>query len=291
MEKLLSWYKKHGRKLPWRRTRDPYKILVSEVMLQQTQVPRVLLYYEKWLTQFPSWRSLAQATNAQVIRAWSGLGYNRRALMLRDVAKTVVGQGVPKSETDWQKLKGIGPYTAAALAVFSLRTRALPIDVNVRRVLGRVFFGKPYPTPKIDRLICENKRIVFGRAHQFYDVPQALFDLSTMICKKKPLCEICPLRTECKTAPRFLSGGVKTPKRSLKKSRERIRIGKKYPDRIYRGRILKLAAHIRGVGLRHVGSVVDPAYTPRDAAWMTAMIERLIADKLVVRRRGRLFVE
>ena len=96
-EKLLRWYKKYGRDLPWRKTRDPYKILISEIMLQQTQVPRVLLFYKKWLTLFPSWKTLAKATNAEVIRAWAGLGYNRRALILRDIAKQVAHGGIPQT--------------------------------------------------------------------------------------------------------------------------------------------------------------------------------------------------
>lgn len=151
--KLLKWYDKHGRDLPWRKTRDPYCILVSELMLQQTQVPRVLVFYPRWLATFPDWHALASASNADVIKAWAGLGYNRRALMLRDIAKQVVEKGVPQSEEAWRELKGIGPYTSAALAAFSLHHRTMPVDTNIRRVLARVLLGKPFPDLKDDDVI------------------------------------------------------------------------------------------------------------------------------------------
>ena len=216
--RLLRWYDRHGRDLPWRKTHDPYKILVSEVMLQQTQVPRMLLFYKKWLQQFPNWKALAGASNAEVVRAWSGLGYNRRALMLRDVARVVAESGVPRSEEDWKKIKGIGPYTAAAVSLFAQNQATLPLDTNVRRVLGRVLLGKPYPQPKNYSLIRANKRIVFGDAKRQADVVQALFDLAAMVCKKRPLCAVCPLRRECKAAPKFLAGKVTIPTRSVKKA-------------------------------------------------------------------------
>ena len=119
-QKLIAWYDANGRDLPWHRSRDPYRILVSEIMLQQTQVPRVLLFYAGWLKRFPDWAALAKASNADVIRAWAGLGYNRRAIVLRDIARQILAQlatcDFRLATFDWQRLKGIGPYTAAALA-------------------------------------------------------------------------------------------------------------------------------------------------------------------------------
>src|SRR5688572_3982677 len=114
-QKLLHWFDHEGRKLPWRDTRDPYRILVSEIMLQQTQVSRVIDFYRAWMKQFPTWNALAKASNSEIIHAWAGLGYNRRGLMLRDIAKQIVHDGIPKSREAWLALKGVGPYTADAL--------------------------------------------------------------------------------------------------------------------------------------------------------------------------------
>ncbi|NBS41699.1 A/G-specific adenine glycosylase, partial [bacterium] len=200
---LLRWYDTHGRDLPWRKTRDPYRILVSEIMLQQTQVSRGLIFYERWLGQFPDWASLAVASNADVIRAWAGLGYNRRALMLRDIARKIVERGVPSTERDWRELKGIGPYTAAAISAFALKQRALPIDTNIRRVLGRLLFGVTYPQPTIDDKIRASIDAILPRRGRFYDVPQSLFDLATMQCAKVPTCATCPMRSVCPAAPKF----------------------------------------------------------------------------------------
>ena len=128
---LLDWLEEHGRDLPWRRTRDPYAILVSEVMLQQTQVERVVPRYLAWLQRWPSVDSLAAATPAGVIREWQGLGYNRRAVQLQRAARWIAAAGWPDDLTE---LPGVGPYTAAALRCFAFGEDVLPVDVNVERV-------------------------------------------------------------------------------------------------------------------------------------------------------------
>src|SRR5919198_6549372 len=133
-QELLAWYAAHGRDLPWRRTRDPYAILVSEVMLQQTQVERVVRRYLAWLARWPTVRALADASPADVIRAWQGLGYNRRALNLHRAARVVAERGWPDDLTE---LPGVGRYTADAIASFALGRPVLPVDTNVRRVLER----------------------------------------------------------------------------------------------------------------------------------------------------------
>lgn len=282
-QKLLRWFDAHGRDLPWRQTRDPYRILVSEIMLQQTQVPRVVLFYAKWLKRFPHWESLARASNADVIRAWAGLGYNRRAIMLRDIARIVSKSGVPISEEDWRALKGVGPYTAAALAAFSLRERAFPIDTTIRRVGDRLLLGVPFPNPKQDeRLRTAGMNFLPARG-RFYDVPQALFDLATAICTKDPSCATCPMRTDCPAAKKFLSGRVRIPKMMIKKTVESRHRDKKYPDRIYRGRILKLIRESKnGVSLKTIGPNIDPAFnTERDEAWLLRMLDRMEKDGMV----------
>ena len=168
---LLSWFDEHGRDLPWRKTRDPYAILVSEVMLQQTQVTRVVPRYLRWLERWPSVEALAAATPADAIREWQGLGYNRRALNLHRAVRQVAADGWPDDLTE---LPGVGRYTADAVARFAFDRPVLPVDVNVRRVLDRTVgsFGP-------------------GSAH-------ALMDLGATVCLARiPRCGVCPLASGC----------------------------------------------------------------------------------------------
>jgi A/G-specific adenine glycosylase len=168
---LLAWYAEHGRDLPWRRTRDPYAILVSEVMLQQTQVARVVPRYTEWLARWPTVDALADASTADIIRAWQGLGYNRRALSLHRAARQIADEGWPDDLTD---LPGVGRYTADAVARFAHEAEVLPVDTNVRRVLERTG-GEFGPST----------------AH-------ALMDLGALVCLARiPRCETCPLAAGC----------------------------------------------------------------------------------------------
>ena len=290
--RLLDWFSKHAREMPWRADPTPYRVWVSEIMLQQTQVMRVLVFYPAWLKQFPNWETLAKASNADVIRAWSGLGYNRRALVLRDIARQVVVEGVPKSREDWMALKGIGPYTAAAVTVFSLGKRAFPIDTNIRRVLGRLFLGKLYPQPEDDDRIAEVGSKELMQTKQFQDVPQALFDLATSYCKKVPNCAACPLRDDCASAQAFISGRVETPKKMIRKAKEKIHRNKKYPDRIFRGRILKIVQRHRGIEITKLGGLIDTEFdTKLDLEWLNRMVERMIKDKFVKKDGKRLILD
>ena len=168
---LSSWYAEHQRDLPWRRTSDPYAVLVSEVMLQQTQVARVVPRYLAWLERWPTVESLAQASSADVIREWQGLGYNRRGLNLHRAARSIVETGWPD---DLTTLPGIGPYTAAAIRRFSFGEDVLPVDVNVERVLRRT-------------------------GHAFSaEAAQALMDLGSTVCLARiPRCSVCPLAFAC----------------------------------------------------------------------------------------------
>ncbi len=285
--KLLKWYRQHGRDLPWRHTRNPYNILVSEIMLQQTQVERVKIFYRTWLKQFPNWKRLAQASNADVIKAWSGLGYNRRALALRDIARQVKKHGVPQTQEAWMDIKGIGPYTSAALSAFAQHKRVMPIDTNIRRVLGRLLLAKPFPQQKDDVTITQKAEDFLPTQGTFYDVPQAIFDLATMICTKKPDCARCPLRSVCPLAQRFQSGDIPIPKRSIKKTQERRHRNKKHPDRIYRGRILKLVKEQGSVGIKVIGQQIDDTFdTPLDTVWLEHMIKRLCQDRLLKKNRS-----
>jgi A/G-specific adenine glycosylase len=169
--RLLAWFSEHGRDLPWRRTRDPYRVLVSEVMLQQTQVPRVIPRYLAWIERWPSVETLATAPRHQVIRAWQGLGYNRRAVNLHRAAQCVAADGWPEDLTE---LPGVGEYTAAAVKRFAFGEPVLPVDTNIGRVLDRT--GGEFGPEAAD----------------------ALMDLGATVCLARiPRCEICPLAELC----------------------------------------------------------------------------------------------
>src|SRR4029078_7967937 len=145
---LLDWFTVHYRDLPWRHTRDPYRVLVSEVMLQQTQVDRVVPYYERWLELFPTAVALASAPTSDVITAWSGLGYNRRAVYLQKTARAVVedhGGEFPSTRDELLNLPGVGPYTPGAIAAFACEQDVAFIDTNIRRVVHRLVFGSDIP--------------------------------------------------------------------------------------------------------------------------------------------------
>ncbi len=310
LTELLAWYDAAGRDLPWRDTRDPYEVLVSEVMLQQTQVPRVLIHYPAWLERFPTWESLASAGTAEVIRAWAGLGYNRRALALQEIARQIVSRGLPQSEDEWLQLKGIGPYTAAAMTVFALGKHAVPIDTNIRRVGARLLLGLPHPEAPGARREGGRRRPdgaiqvapsgdaqlkpVLGRflegTRRFADLVQALFDLASRVCLKKPLCTTCPLAEACPVSTGFIEGRHPAPARTSAASRERKHRNKPHPDRIFRGRILRLVREApAGLGVAGLGPLIDPAFDPdHDTSWLEAMIRRLADDGLIIRRGERL---
>jgi A/G-specific adenine glycosylase len=168
---LLAWFAEHGRDLPWRKTRDPYAILVSEVMSQQTQVERVVPRWRQWLERWPTIEALATAPTSDVIREWQGLGYNRRALSLHRAAQQVAAHGWPRDLTE---LPGVGRYTADAVGCFAFGRPVLPVDVNVRRVSQRT-------------------RQEFSPA-----AAQALMDLGKTVCLARiPRCDACPLAVSC----------------------------------------------------------------------------------------------
>lgn len=287
---LLRWYDASGRELPWRRTSDAYTILVSEIMLQQTQVPRVLPAYRRWLEIFPDWQALARAGTADVIRAWAGLGYNRRALALQEIARQVVANGLPASEEEWLRLKGIGPYTAAAMTVFSLKKLAVPIDTNIRRVGARLLLGEPYPEPRDDGKLKPLLATFLQGSRRFDDLVQALFDLASLICLKSPLCATCPLGRECPSGTGFLAGTNEMPARRSPANHERKHRNKPHPDRIFRGRILRLVLEApAGLAVAGLGPRIDPSFeSVNDQAWLDAMIDRLVADGLIMQSGNRL---
>jgi A/G-specific adenine glycosylase len=200
--RLLTWYRRHGRDLPWRQTRDPYSILVSEIMLQQTQVERVIPKYHEFLARYPTLEALARAPVGAVKRTWHPLGYNIRPVRLHGIARETVaryGGRLPDDDKTLRGFKGIGRYTAGAVLSFAFRRDAPILDTNVRRLLGRVFLG-----PRRIRALRGHKAlwdlsaalVPRGRA---YDFNQALMDFGATWCTpRNPRCPPCPMKAFCR---------------------------------------------------------------------------------------------
>lgn len=223
--KLRAWYRRNARDLPWRKTRDPYAILVSELMLQQTQVSRVLDFWTRFLHRFPTLESLAGAKEKQVLEQWAGLGYYARARNLHKLSVKVVREGprawgddsvingassagaepnplLPSDPADLRKLPGIGAYTAGAVATFAFEKRAALVDTNVARVLTRVFARRLHPKRARDQkaiwAIAEATLPRTGRDSWTHN--QALMELGALVCTARVArCEICPVRSVCAT--------------------------------------------------------------------------------------------
>jgi A/G-specific adenine glycosylase len=189
---LVAWQRAHGRHdLPWQGTRDPYRIWLSEVMLQQTQVATVIPYYERFLARFPDVRALARASQEEVLRLWSGLGYYARGRNLHQAARHIAANGFPSKAEDIQQLPGVGRSTAAAIAVFAFGERAAILDGNVKRVLARCFGIEAQ-----DRLWEKAEALLPEREVEAYT--QALMDLGATVCTRaRPACERCPVAKRC----------------------------------------------------------------------------------------------
>jgi len=204
--RLLRWYGRHGRDLPWRRTRDPYHILVSEVMLQQTQVERVLGYYEPFLRRYPTFEALAASSEPEVREAWEGLGYYARARNLHRTAQEVTTRldgKLPDDHDAIQRLPGIGRYTAGAVLSFAYQKDAAILDTNAARVLRRVFgIRRGASKARLQRRLWAIAEAVTpaGKADRFN---QAVMDLGATICQAhRPECSRCPIKNHCCSAPR-----------------------------------------------------------------------------------------
>jgi A/G-specific adenine glycosylase len=238
---LLGWYERERRDLPWRRTRDPYAILVSEFMLQQTQVARVVARYESWLRRWPDERALAAAPRAAVLAEWVGLGYNRRAHRLHEACAVVARCGWPRTAGGLQELPGVGPYTAAAVASFAFGEQVAAVDTNVRRVAARLGSGTPA------------ELLPPGRAA---DWNQAAMELGATICRaREARCGQCPVTSWCASR-----GRVVASRRAAPGTRERFEDSTRW----VRGRII--AALAAGEALPHLEPArLDPALAALEA--------------------------
>ncbi len=244
---ILAWYDQHGRPLPFRATRDAYAILVSEAMAQQTQAARAGEVWTRFMAAFPSTHALAAASLADVLRAWQGLGYNRRALNLRRAARQIVEQHdgrVPQDVHTLEGLPGVGPYTARAVAAIAFGQRVGAVDTNVRRVLGRITAGDATAVP-----VAELQRIADASVprRRAADWTHAVMDLGATVCRpRRPACEACPARRWCTFAV-GLRCGVEEPAR---------------------GRVRPSAVAFASTSRWLRGRIVDRLRTAPDGAWI-----------------------
>lgn len=283
---LIAWFGANGRDLPWRHTRDPYRVLVAELMLQQTQVERVIPKYHAFLAQFPDVQALAAAPTSAVITAWQGLGYNRRALYLQRTAQAVVSQyaGVfPRDVATLKQLPGIGDYTSGAIACFAYEQDVAFLDTNIRRVVLRLWSDPHAPIPSEQSL--RDLAVQQVPAGQGWVWNQAIMELGAIICTATaPKCPRCPLRGDCGDyAARLAADGALLPLPPAKPRRVAERKDAPFAgsNRQIRGRIIdalrespqpvaQLHSHLTSLGLT------------LDTAKLTTIIAGLGRDGLVV---------
>jgi A/G-specific adenine glycosylase len=284
---LLAWFAANRRDLPWRQTRDPYRILVSEVMLQQTQVDRVIPYYEAFLERFPTVEALATAPTSEVITAWAGLGYNRRAVNLQRTARYVVDEldGVFPSDVETLvTLPGIGPYTAGAIAAFAFERDVAFIDTNMRRVIHRLFYGVDVPA----RLASDREILALAAAlvpsGEGWTWNQALIEFGALQCTaRRPACVICPLQSGCEAYPTVQTAIAELPV-GVRQKKEESFAGS---NRFYRGRVLAaLRDHAAdpagesGLDLIELGRRVRDDFSDDHLPWLFRVVTGLQQDGL-----------
>jgi A/G-specific adenine glycosylase len=306
--RVLDWFGRAGRELPWRTTRDPYRVLVAEVLAQQTQATRAAEAWPRFLERFPDVEALARATPAEVLRAWQGLGYNRRALALRATAQAVVERGGwPDTVEGLAALPGVGPYTARAVACFALGLQVAPVDTNVARVLARALLGAdpadlgpaarqrladqaiPDPSGSTGAPLRGSPAPADGTgpdrlpAGPLWGSPDpsglawawssALMDVGALHCRPRPVCRGCPLEPSC----RWRALGAAAPP-----ARPRSQAPFATSDRRWRGAVVRvLAATPGGLDPAALAEAVDAAAADRQPGWFEGLLARLQAEGLL----------
>jgi A/G-specific adenine glycosylase len=281
---VLRWYRSSGRSLPWRNTRDPYRILVSEYMLQQTQVTRVLGIYPLFLSRFPTIRDLASASQQEVLRAWQGMGYNNRAARLHRAARLIVDDNTgrfPRELETLTLLPGVGKYTTHAVLVFAFGRQLPVVEVNIRRVLSRVCQRMSSTADLRPEAEIWDLAAHLLPGHQAGRWNHALMDLGAVVCTARyPTCSRCPITDHCLSRPSM--------------SRSAPRVSRKepsfqgIPNRIYRGKIvtsLCLLPEGQSTSLYTLGTSIAPGFSERNLQWLVRLLKDLQTDGLV-RVRG-----
>ena len=198
-QELLKWYDQNKRNLPWRHGRDPYRVWISEIMLQQTQVKTVVPYFNKWMKKYPNLKALKNANYDDVIKVWEGLGYYSRAKNLKKTAKKILKEfkgRLPNNEDELKRLPGIGDYTSKAIMAIAFNKKIIPLDGNVERVLKRVLYLKK--NHEISKENLHRNKLFFGESKRAGDYAQAIMEIGALICKPiNPLCNNCPISLNC----------------------------------------------------------------------------------------------
>jgi A/G-specific adenine glycosylase len=279
-EVLISWFEENGRDLPWRRTRDPWRILLSEVMLQQIQVKRAVPFYEAFLARFATPRALAEAPLAEAIRVWGNLGRYRRVVNLHRTSRILIeefGGVVPSDPEVLVRLPGIGPYTAGAIACFAFEKDVAFVDTNVRRVLHRLFFGSEVPEPAAkEKQLLSTAETLVPSGHG-WKWGQSVIEFGALHCTaRRPLCESCPLGGLCVAGPAIRTSLAGLPRGG--------RVAGRYEgsNRYYRGRVLAVLREAPGEGilLRELGENLREGFSEKDLPWLHGVVESLEKDGL-----------
>jgi A/G-specific adenine glycosylase len=292
---LLRWYARHGRHdLPWRTERSPYRTVVSEFMLQQTQVDRVVPIFERFVAQWPSFERLAAASQADVIRAWKGLGYNSRGMRLHGLARVVCERycgSLPGDEVTLRELPGVGPYTAAAIAAFAFDADTVAVDTNIARIAHRVRLGLEWPPRATPAELQGLARELLqpGSGHAFNS---ALMDLGATLCTARaPKCLLCPVRDHCAAAPidaAELAARAKDHARPVS-PQERLRF--EQTTRYVRGRVVDRLRELpagQRISLLDLHAALAPVLGHHDADAFAAIVAALARERIVDERDGRL---
>jgi A/G-specific adenine glycosylase len=294
-QSLTAWYRRQGRvALPWRTTRDPYFTLVSEFMLQQTQVDRVVPKFDLFVARFPNFQALASASTADVLREWKGLGYNSRAVRLKQAAEAVCerfGGEMPRETAQLRELPGVGPYTAAAIRAFAFDIDDAPVDTNIRRIVHRLFFGLEFPPKASPRDLDEraSELVPAGAAH---DWSSAMMDLGASLCSaRSPKCLLCPLAPYCAAAP--IDGAALEAARAAharpRSPQEAMRF--EITTRYARGRIVDRLRELpagAAISLLDLHREVAPLLPGRPIEEVDELVGELERDGLVARRGERI---
>ena len=271
-ERVLAWFAEAGRGLPWRATRDPYRVLVAEVLAQQTQAARAAAAWPAFLERFPDAATLASAPPAEVLRAWQGLGYNRRALALRRTAQAVVERGGwPDTVEELARLPGVGPYTARAVACFALEQPVAPVDTNVARVLARSLTGAdPSQLTPAARQRLADQAMPEDRSWAW---SSALMDVGALHCRPKPRCGGCPLEATCRWRARRPAAPPPPPRAHAPFATS---------DPRGRGAVVgALAAAPDGMDRAALADAVDAAAADRPAGWFDTLLAGLESEGMV----------
>ncbi len=313
---LWSWFEKNKRTLPWRDITEKnldhkaYLILVSEVMLQQTQVSRVIILYKNFIQQFPYIEALSKASNREILIAWRGLGYNNRAIRLRDAAKTIVDKyhgKFPREMTELQELPGVGHYTAGAIRNFAFGIPTPCMDVNIRRILHRFFVGPENADgtwKKNDAYLLELSQEILTEALRTGSTQNwhaALMDFGSLICTKnnpqwqmmskkmESVCMAYGKRMVRTPVPDCSKQSVRGAAKKVNKEPGRMMAGKFIPNRIFRGRIIETLRDARNqLTLEELGSQAIGDWTLEDnREWLEALLKKLQSDGLIEKKRGK----